>query len=596
MHISRVQIRNFRNFGKLDVRLTQNAVLVGENRAGKSNFLYALRLVLDPSLPDQARKLRMMDFWDGVGDPFADGGASIEIDVDFVGFEKDEALNAQLGDFRLPSDHTVARISYRFRPECDGDPKSEADFDYALFVGDNEKRQLPGKFRRRIVLDVMGALRDAEYELGNWRRSPLRPLLEHAFSIADDADLVAISEAISEAGKKLTKLDDIAALEKNLRAKLRALAGKRHDIDAKLGVVSTDPGRLSRILKLYIDGGLREISDASLGSANLALLTLRLAEYEWRRGQKDQDFTVVAIEEPEAHLHPQLQRKVFRSVFAPGSAEGQSLFVTTHSPNIASVTPLNQLVVLRDQQDKGSAAHSLASLDLTVSDREDLQGYLDVTRAEILFSRGIIFVEGPAEEAILPAFAAAKGRNLDELGITVCSVDGINFGPYVRMAEMLGLPQSVITDWDPVEGKQALGWKRALGLVSDIRRIRKLKDFAPDQRTLLETNETQLRKTAEKYGVYLNDTTLETELAEDDNLARVILAVLEEEKSFGPPLRKRIKAYQEDHSKINPERLMLMIGYIGKGRFARRLAESIAGLNPPDYITDAIEHVAEQVA
>ena len=217
MHISRVEIRNFRNFGKLDVRLTQNAVLVGENHVGKSNFLHALRLVLDPSLPDQARKLRIMDFWDGVGDPFADGGASIEIDVDFVGFEEDEALNAQLGDFRLASDHTTARISYRFRPDCGGEPKSEADFDYMIFVGGNEKRPMPGKFRRRVVLDVMGALRDAEYELGNWRRSPLRPLLEHAFSLADDADLVAIAEAISKASEKLTKLDGIAALEKDLR-------------------------------------------------------------------------------------------------------------------------------------------------------------------------------------------------------------------------------------------------------------------------------------------------------------------------------------------------------------------------------------------
>jgi putative ATP-dependent endonuclease of OLD family len=65
MRISRVQIENFRNFRAVDIPLSTNAVIVGENKTGKSNLPHALRLVLDPTLPDTARKLREEDFWDG---------------------------------------------------------------------------------------------------------------------------------------------------------------------------------------------------------------------------------------------------------------------------------------------------------------------------------------------------------------------------------------------------------------------------------------------------------------------------------------------------------------------------------------------------
>jgi len=59
MRISRIQIQNFRNFADLDVGIGEHAIIVGENRIGKSNLLHALRLVLDPSLSDSARKLRV---------------------------------------------------------------------------------------------------------------------------------------------------------------------------------------------------------------------------------------------------------------------------------------------------------------------------------------------------------------------------------------------------------------------------------------------------------------------------------------------------------------------------------------------------------
>lgn len=69
MQISRITIRNFRNFKALDVRLGQHAVFLGENKVGKTNLLFALRLILDPAMPDSMRRLRLEDFWDGLPRP-----------------------------------------------------------------------------------------------------------------------------------------------------------------------------------------------------------------------------------------------------------------------------------------------------------------------------------------------------------------------------------------------------------------------------------------------------------------------------------------------------------------------------------------------
>lgn len=595
MRISRVKIKNFRNFQHVDVELAQNIVIVGENRSGKSNFIHALRLVLDTSLPERARQLRRSDFWDGLSNPYSDGGHVIEIDIDFVGFEADEDTHAQLGDFRVAEDHTVARLSYRFRPTSNKEPICEADYDYVIFGGGDETKSVPPRVRRRIVLDVLGALRDAEGDLGNWQKSPLRPLVDHAFEEIDDDDLESIAADIRKAGETLVELPQVAELQQTLREKLVALSGKRHDIDAKFGVTSTDPSKLSRILKLYIDGGIREIGDASLGSANLALLTLRLAEYEWRRAQNVQDFNMIAIEEPEAHLHPQLQRKVFSTLFAAPDDNAQSLILTTHSPNIASVAPFNQIVLVRETENGDCSIRSLASLELSAQEREDLQGYLDTARAEILFARGIIFVEGPAEEALLPAFAKALGHDLDDLGITVCSVGGVNFRPYVRLAVMLGIPMCVLTDWDPINAEEPLGRKRAIDLILDIRNIRKMKLATDAQVEELRANDEKLRTAAAKHNFFLNNSTLETEMAAEPDLADAILTVLEDQQAFGKVLRKRIATYKEDHSTISPERLMLMIGYVSKGRFARQLSNRLHGVSPPEYIAAAIQSIVERV-
>lgn len=136
MRLSRIIIKNFRNFKSLDVKLGNHAVILGENKVGKTNLLFALRLILDPSLPDSARRLRLDDFWDGLPRPLT-AKNYIEISAEFRDFEDSENLLAVLADHLVKPDPMVARITYRFQPVpgLEGAPRSEADYEFIIFGG-----------------------------------------------------------------------------------------------------------------------------------------------------------------------------------------------------------------------------------------------------------------------------------------------------------------------------------------------------------------------------------------------------------------------------------------------------------------------------
>lgn len=596
MFVSRVQITNFRNFHNLDISMGQSAVIVGENKVGKSNFLHALRLVLDPSLPDGARQLRAEDFWDGLERPVTTRQI-IEVVIEFMDFAENTTLLAVLqGSLIQGEPKPVARFTYRFRPRPTLDPDkvpTEEDYEFIVFGGINERNRITYEERRWLPLEVLPGLRDAEADLGSWRRSPLRPLLDRLH--VPENDVQEVAKEIDEATGTLLELPQVEHVDSHIKKRLEKMVGALFTVDPSLGFTSTDASRILRSLRLFIDGDKqRALSEASLGISNVLYLTLLALELEAKEEAGERAATILAIEEPEAHLHPHLQRLVFRDFLRRASP----VLLTTHSPHVASVAPLRSLVLLRDGGPSiGSLGTSMAKANLSDQEVTDLERYLDATRGEILFARGVILVEGAGELFVIPAFAEALGFPLDRYGLSVCSVHGIDFDPYVKLLGPNGLnvPFVVLTDGDLtyVDGEVRYGGLfRATRVASYLNAEghESLQALWKDQQWDL------LRKECRAYGVFVGERTLEADLF-DEGYGEAFLEVFTELKA-GKAIVERAKVIAGQGTPIgneNLEQLLRDIERFGKGRFAQRFAEKVKAEKIPEYIRDAITYLISRV-
>ncbi len=597
MRISRVEIINFRNFRHLEVELGEHAVIVGENKIGKTNFLYALRLVLDPTLSESARRLQETDFWDGLPRPL-DPNERIAVSVDLTDFEDNENQMAVLADHLIESSPLTARLTYGYGSEDSGDIDSvtQSRYDYVIYGGGRSDNPVGYEVRHRIPMDVLQALRDAEDELVNWRRSPMRPLIERARQAIETEELAEIARQFSEASKAVANQHAIKSLGEQITGRLREMVGPGQAVQTALGLAPTDPERMIRALRVFIDGQERPIGSASLGIANVLYLVLKSLELRQLAEEAERDHTFLAIEEPEAHLHPHLQRLVYRDFLQPrahqvarsqpGFELPQTILLTTHSPHIVSVAPLNSLVLLRRSSDGSTKGVSTAKAYELFKSAEiaDLERYLDVKRGEFLFARGVLLVEGDAEEFLVPVIARNFGYDLDELGITVCSVAGAYFVPYVNLLgpSMLDIPFAVLTDLDPLPDGRSMASSRIIKLLTVLE---------PDVDYRKMGKDLVLAKGAE-WGIFPNSHTLEVELFESGAAEAMCETLLELADSTAA--RERANFWRANHDLVDKTQLLKDIGAIGKGRFAQRLTSRIEHAAYPEYICRAIEHVRKR--
>lgn len=583
MHISRVEIVNFRNFEHVSFNCGPNVVLLGENKAGKSNLLFALRLVLDPALPDSARRLRMEDFWDGLGEPGPED--KITVSVDLSDFENDEDQLALLADHLVEPSPMVARLTYAWEPKktLKEPPSKEADYDFTVYGGDRHESWVSSDLRRRLPMELLHALRDCEADLAKWSRSPLRPLLDQAASGISKEKLDEYAEAIETASAELTEDPEIASQATKLTDQLKTMVGENQALDILFRFAPIDPARLVRSLRIFIDGGKRGVADASLGSANILFFALKMLEFQHLIAAGERQHTFLAIEEPEAHLHPHLQRLVFRNYLRlrhdtddDDKLPEASVWVSTHSPHIASVAPIKSFVALRSNGESSSAVSTLG-VDLTDNEVEDLERYLDVSRGEMLFARGVVLVEGDAEKFLLPVLAAVQNLDLDEEGISVCSISGTNFNAYAKFLKSLAIPFAVVTDKDPTD-TGSLAHIRVATLV------RTLTD-----KDLSSADEAQTFAAGEEAGIFVNSHTLEIDLFEC-GLKEEFLSATKGLRKPGKAL-ERMTGWAQTNTALDKERFLADIEQISKGRFAQRLATAIkksGNKSCPAYISTAL--------
>ncbi|MEV8218211.1 AAA family ATPase [Microbacterium sp. NPDC077391] len=543
MRLARIRTHNFRNLPSLDTALGRSVVIVGENRAGKSNLLQAIRLVLDSSLPYADRRLSSKDFWDGLdcpsGDPMVDG-YEIRISLDLDELSDDKRMMATLGNGLVELKPPVARLTYKWAP----DPKKDGIYTDGVYFADGEdNRRVPNDLRDEVFVAFTSALRDVESDIRSWRRSPLRSLLERVIGKIPPDEVARLRTLLSEANDQVVGLPDVEDLATTVERRVEAAVGPRHALGASLRTVPPQVDEVIRALTLYVDGSqARSLDTASLGSLNILYFVLLQLGSEARLEGKEVSHTLVMAEEPEAHLHPHLQRSVLEAIGAP--TDSRSILVTTHSPQLVSAVDGRALLRL-SRKDGGTVAHAAADATLTEREWGDVNRYLGATQAEMVFATKVLLVEGYAEEVLVPAFASEHGMDLNKEGITVCAIHGTHFLSYAKLCGSLGIPFAIVTDGDPrdgeLQGRTRLSrLAEAMGLIGEL----------------------------DGHGLFLGEDTLEVDLYRTASNAERIHVALTELGTRNTP--SRIETWKGSPSR---KQLVDEIDHAGgKGRFAQRLA------------------------
>lgn len=501
MYISKVSIRNFRAFDDSGITAALKAgvnAIIGENNSGKSSFIDAIRLALTVGA---YRKDIYFSFSDFHIDTKGQRSSKANIDIYF------DDVPSDLFEIWDPENTTKGELHVCFYIASSQEGKEKIR--YQAWGGPVEGNALSSETLEAIQTIYLSALRDANNELKPTRSGKLSALFTSIVNANGTKNQVlsAAERANSEieSQSSVTELRDtinknLSVLEQDLlrqKVGIGLVPPKFESIAASLRAwlhprwiyISNDNPVLSSLRGLYADSDWRdatseqddgiyfdvwtlekisvppeitaalntelsrkfEIAQNGLGYNNLLFMSAVLGDIE--SATAETVFNVLLVEEPEAHLHPQLQELTHSFFEQNSNKENVQVIYTSHSPTLVSRIGIDKIVLLYESSHKINCL-SLSESGLTPKEKDYLERYLDVTKSQMLFAKGIIFVEGICEALTLPTFAAMLNRSFDQHAVTVVNANGVSFGPFVKLlcytndTNAQTIKASIITDDD----------------------------------------------------------------------------------------------------------------------------------------------------
>lgn len=637
MYISKLSIRNFRNFRNVSLGFQKGVnTIIGENGSGKTNLFHALRLLIDESMP-RALRFYESDFNRSIGDW---RGHWIIIQIEFSELDFSEEAQAiamhKMGTID-EYDSTKGTYSLYFRPRLDfrrslhelsedeektGERLQEilsaisvndyevvftgrgnVDFSevdiYTKFVGNFDALTFPDPDEEST--DVYGvkmyglsipnefactfakALRDVESDLRSFRDNPLLNLLrdkEKNISIVKKNEIESQVEALNN---NISGLDEVKGVSTGITETIKEAVGETYAPNVNIkSELPSEMERLLQSLKLWVgdpdeEGYEGRLWELSLGGANLIYLSLKLLEFEKvKRNNKIANFIIV--EEPEAHIHTHIQKTLFQKL----DRQKTQVFISTHSTHISSVCDISSMNILG--RDKQKAAVYNPSRGLDQGKIVKLKRYLDANRTNLLFAKGVILVEGDAEHILIPELVKkVLGVSLDEIGISIINIGSTGFENVAQLfhEDRVQRNCSIITDNDisitelPDNADDDSEYEKACrqSQVSGEERKVKLDEFCK--------NNTYLKAFYARH-------TFEVEFVGANNSFEIINTIEKEYERKADKERISNLLKNENVSVYGKEVLRLAEKF-GKGWFAIMVADNVNHLTViPDYILKAI--------